>query len=132
MENNLTGLQANENERKDWSPAGNSGLSEGGNGGLSHGDSLATNYGETTQESDILPGAAHEYTDKLAGAVTQAKDFLGEKASAIGGKIKDFTTDDLGGMANKAKDFARQNPGQAILVSAAAGLLLGLFVRARR
>src|SRR5687768_15320098 len=133
MENNLTGLQANENERKDWSPAGNTGLSEGaGNGGLSHGDSLATNYGETTKESDILPGAAHEYTDKLAGAVTQAKDYLGEKASAIGGKIKDFTTDDLGGMANKAKDFARQNPGQAILVSAAAGLLLGLFVRARR
>jgi ElaB/YqjD/DUF883 family membrane-anchored ribosome-binding protein len=132
MENNFTGLQANENDRKDWSPAGNSGLSQGdGNGGVSQGDSLVTNYGET-QESGILPDAAHEYTDKLAGAVTQAKDYLGEKASAIGGKIKDFTTDDLGGMANKAKDFARQNPGQAILVSAAAGLLLGLFVRARR
>lgn len=133
MENNLTGLQANENEREDWSPAGNTGLSQGaGNGGFSQGDSLATNYSDITQESDVLPGAAHEYTDKLAGAVTQAKDYLGEKASAIGGKIKDFTTDDLGGMANKAKDFARQNPGQAILVSAAAGLLLGLFVRARR
>lgn len=124
MENNLTGLQANENDRKDWSPAGNSGLSESEN--------PLTNYSETTQEFGIQGDAAHEYTDKLAGAVTQAKDYLGEKASAIGGKIKDFTTDDLGGMANKAKDFARQNPGQAILVSAAAGLLLGLFVRARR
>jgi|GEM_PF-745532 len=133
MTDNLTGLQANENDRKDWSPAGNSGLSQGaGNGGLSQGNSLATNYDDTTQESDILPGAAPEYTDKLAGAVTQAKDYLSEKASTIGGKIKDFTTDDLGGIANKAKDFARQKPGQAILVSAAVGLLLGLFVRARR
>lgn len=129
MTDNLTGLQPNENDRKDWSPAGNSGLSHED---LHEEAPLATNYGETAQEFAIQPGAAPEYTDKLAGAVTQAKDYLGEKASAIGGKIKDFTTDDLGGIANKAKDFARQNPGQAILVSAAAGLLLGLFVRARR
>jgi ElaB/YqjD/DUF883 family membrane-anchored ribosome-binding protein len=35
-------------------------------------------------------------------------------------------------LAQKTKDFARQNPGQAILISAAAGLLLGLIVRGRR
>ncbi|HEX5704377.1 MAG TPA: hypothetical protein VFX97_14330 [Pyrinomonadaceae bacterium] len=124
MTDNLTGIQANENDRKDWSPAGNSGFSEGEN--------ALTNYSETTQEVVSPAGAANEYTDKLAGVVTQAKDFLGEKVGAVGGKIKEFATDDLSGMANKAKDFARQNPGQAILVSAAAGLLLGLFVRARR
>jgi ElaB/YqjD/DUF883 family membrane-anchored ribosome-binding protein len=64
--------------------------------------------------------------------VSQAKDYLGDKVNTVGGKIKDFATDDLGGLAEKAKDFARQNPGQAILVSAAAGVLLGLLVRGRR
>jgi ElaB/YqjD/DUF883 family membrane-anchored ribosome-binding protein len=75
---------------------------------------------------------AHEYTDKISDAVSQAKDYLGEKASDVGGKIKEFATDDLSGLAEKAKDYTRQNPGQAILVAAAAGVLLGLFVRGRR
>lgn len=125
MTDNLTGIQPPEvNREEPWSPAGNSGLSEA--------EMSLTNYGDTTQELGIASDAAHESTDKLAGVVTQAKDFLGEKFGSVGSKIKDFTTDDLGGMANKAKDFARQKPGQAILFSAAAGLLLGLFVRARR
>jgi ElaB/YqjD/DUF883 family membrane-anchored ribosome-binding protein len=32
-------------------------------------------------------------------------------------------------MANEAKEYARKNPGQAILISAAAGLILGLLIR---
>jgi len=123
MQDNLTGIQRNEDSRTDWSPAGT---------GLSQEESHLSNFGETTDEFGSQPDTAREYTDKLAGAVTQAKDYLGDKLGTVGGKIKDFTKDDLGGMANKAKDFARQNPGQAILVSAAAGLLLGLFVRGRR
>jgi len=35
-------------------------------------------------------------------------------------------------MAENAKDYARKNPGQAILISAAAGLLVGLILRGRR
>ena len=124
MTDNLTGIQPPEvNREEPWSPAGNSGLSEA--------ELSLTNYGDT-QELDSQGSSAHEYTDKLAGAVTQATDYLGERFGTVGGKIKEFAKDDLGGMANKAKDFARQNPGQAILFSAAAGLLLGLFVRARR
>ena len=137
MADNLTGLNPNEGDRTPWSPAGTSGLPQ--NSGLSDGELSLNNemplgnYGDpTTQELDSQVGGPDEYTDKLSGVVTQAKDFLGEKVGAVGGKIKEFATDDLSGMANKAKDFARQNPGQAILVSAAAGLLLGLFVRARR
>src|SRR6267142_1025057 len=34
--------------------------------------------------------------------------------------------------ASQAKDYARKNPGQAILISAAAGLLIGLIIRGRR
>lgn len=116
---NLTG-QTTETHRTDWSPAGN--------GELSHGDSS----GAIAKTAASLSDAAQEYTDKISEAVAQAKDYLGEKASTVGGKIKEFATDDLSGMAEKAKDFARQNPGQAILVSAAAGLLLGMIVRGRR
>lgn len=123
MQDNLTGIQPNENNRADWRPT---------DAALSHEETPFTNYGETAEAFGDQPGAAHEYTDKLAGAVSQARDYLGEKVSTVGGKIKEFATDDLGGMANKAKDFARHNPGQAILVSAAAGLLLGLIVRGRR
>ena len=123
MQDNLTGIQPNEDDRTAWRPADTA---------LSQGERPFTNYGDPAEEFDSTPDAAEEYTDKLSGAVTQAKDYLGEKFSTVGNKIKDFTKDDLGGMANKAKDFARQNPGQAILVSAAAGLLLGLIVRGRR
>jgi ElaB/YqjD/DUF883 family membrane-anchored ribosome-binding protein len=35
-------------------------------------------------------------------------------------------------MAENAKDYTRKNPGQALLISAAAGLLVGLILRGRR
>jgi ElaB/YqjD/DUF883 family membrane-anchored ribosome-binding protein len=112
MENNSTGAQLTaESNRTDWSP--------GGNGGCSH-------------EENDNDKAGNAATDKIAEVVSQAKDYLGDKVNTVGGKIKDFATDDLSGLAEKAKDFARENPGQAILVSAAAGVLLGLLVRGRR
>ena len=112
MTDNLTGTQlTTENNLTEWS--------QGDNGGLSHG------------ENDTGKGL-NTATDKIAEVVTQARDYLGDKVNTVGGKIKDFATDDLGGLAEKAKDFARQNPGQAILVAAGAGVLLGLLVRGRR
>ena len=112
MTDNLTGTQrTTENNQTEWN--------RGGNGGLSHG------------ENDTDKGL-NTATDKIAEVVTQAKDYLGDTVNTVGGKIKDFATDDLGGLAEKAKDFARQNPGQAILVAAGAGVLLGLLVRGRR
>ena len=124
MENNYTGIPQTEGQQPPWSPAGNSGLSVEDKPGIGEGDMM--------QASGSQPGDAPEYKEKIMDAVTQAKDYLGEKAGIVGDKIKEFATDDLSGMANKAKDFARQNPGQAILISAGAGLLLGLIVRARR
>lgn len=120
MIDNVTGLgQTTGANRTDWNPAGN-----GGQGNEEGGAVAKTASG--------LTEAAHQYTDKISDAVTQAKEFVGDKVSTVGEKIKDFANDDLGAMAEKAKDFARQNPGQAILVAAAAGVLLGLIVRGRR
>lgn len=129
MEENFTGTgtgigQTTGSNRTDWRPTDNGGLSQGENALSTGGDNAKTPTG--------LTAVAHEYTDKISDAVSQAKDYLGEKASDVGGKIKEFATDDLSGLAEKAKDYTRQNPGQAILVAAAAGVLLGLFVRGRR
>lgn len=119
---NVTDIgETTETIRTDWNPAGN--------GGQSPGEGAA---GAIAKTASGLTEAAHQYTDKISDAVSQAKEFVGDKVNTVGGKIKDFATDDLSGLAEKAKDFARQNPGQAILVSAAAGMLLGLFVRGRR
>lgn len=77
-------------------------------------------------------GLAQEYGQKISEVATQAKDYVSDKVSVVGEKIKDLQNADLGELAENAKNYARQNPGQAILISAAAGLLLGLVIRGRR
>lgn len=122
MADNFSGVQSSEGNQPAWSP---------GNGGLGQEDKPLINQTDTTAPSGNESGAG-EYKDKIVEVVSQAKDYLGEKASTVGEKIKDFAANDLSGYADKAKDFARQNPGQAILISAGAGLILGLIVRGRR
>jgi len=50
----------------------------------------------------------------------------------VGDKIQDLRNVDYGQIANDAKDYARQNPGQALLIAAAAGFVIGLLVRGGR
>ena len=75
---------------------------------------------------------AQEYGQKISEAANTAKDYVSDKVSVVGDKIKDLQNKDLNEIANQAKDYARQNPGQAILISAAAGLVLGLILRGNR
>lgn len=75
---------------------------------------------------------AHEYGRKLADAASKAGDYLGEKAGVVGDKIKDLQGKDFSEIADEAKDYARRKPGHAILISAAAGLFLGLLLRGVR
>lgn len=88
--------------------------------------------GATTGAATALSQTAQEYGQKISEVATQAKDYVTDKVSVVGDKIKDLQNADLGELAENAKDYARKNPGQAILISAAAGLLLGLIVRGRR
>ena len=76
-----------------------------------------------------LAATAQEYGQKIADAASTAKDYMADKVSVVGDKIKDLQNTDIKEVANQAKDYARQNPGQAILISAAAGLVLGLLIR---
>ena len=75
---------------------------------------------------------AQEYSSKITEAASQAKDYVTDKVSVVGDKLKDLQNADLGEVAENAKEYARKNPGQAILISAAAGLLVGLILRGRR
>jgi ElaB/YqjD/DUF883 family membrane-anchored ribosome-binding protein len=79
-----------------------------------------------------LSQTAHDYGQKISEVASHAKDFVSDKVSVVGDKIKDLQNADLGELAENAKEYARRKPGQAILISAAAGLILGLLVRGRR
>ena len=79
-----------------------------------------------------LSQTAQDYGHKIQEAATQAREYVSDKVSVVGDKLKDLQNADLGELAENAKQYARQKPGQALLISAAAGLLLGLIIRGRR
>lgn len=85
-----------------------------------------------TGTATAMSQTAQDYGHKISEVASQAKDYVSEKVSVVGDKIKDLQNADLGELAENAKDYARKNPGQALLISAAAGLLLGLIIRGRR
>ena len=85
-----------------------------------------------TGTGTALSQTAQDYGQKISEVASQAKDYVSEKVSVVGEKIKDLQNADLGELADNAKDYARKNPGQALLISAGVGLLLGLIIRGRR
>ena len=88
--------------------------------------------GTGTGTAAALSQTAQEYGQKISEAASQAKDYVADKVAVVGDKIKDLKNADLGELAENAKEYARQKPGQALLISAGVGLLLGLIIRGRR
>ena len=113
----------------------NEGFASGSGTGIGTG---STGIGTTGTGSGTGTGTgtatalAQEYGSKISEAASQAKDYVTDKVSVVGDKLKDLQNADLGEVAENAKEYARKNPGQAILISAAAGLLVGLILRGRR
>jgi ElaB/YqjD/DUF883 family membrane-anchored ribosome-binding protein len=105
---------------------GGSGLSTTGGGGG------GTGTGTATAPAGGIGARAKEYGQTVADAASTAKDYLSDKASVVGDKIQGLRDVDYAEYANQAKDYARQNPGQALLVAAAAGFVIGLLVRGGR
>ena len=85
-----------------------------------------------TGAATALSQTAQDYGQKITDAASYAKDFVTDKVSVVGDKFKELQNADLGELAENAKEYARQKPGQALLISAAAGLLLGLIIRGGR
>jgi ElaB/YqjD/DUF883 family membrane-anchored ribosome-binding protein len=116
--------------------SGGTGSSNTGTTGNSGNQSLTPTGGQSTGSGGTGAGTATAedkgYGAKIAGAASTAKDYVTDKVSAIGDKISDLKNVDVKEVANQAKDYARENPGQAILISAAAGLVLGMLIRGSR
>lgn len=100
----------------------------GQSGGLSSSSTAAT----AAATAPGLVQTAQQYGEKITEVAGQAKEFVTDKIGVVGDKFKEIQNADYAEMAENAKDYARKNPGQAILISAAAGLLLGLVLRGRR
>ena len=98
----------------------------------STGTSGTTGTGAGTGAASALSQTAQDYGRKISEAATHAKEIVSDKVSVVGDKIKDLQNQDLGELAENAKNYARQKPGQALLISAGVGLLLGLILRGRR
>ena len=113
----------------------NQGQTGGGTGSTgpsgSTNQSLTPTGGQGTGTA-AAPAEDKGYGAKIADAASTAKDYVADKVSAIGDKLSELKNTDIKEVANQAKDYARQNPGQAILISAAAGLVLGLLIRGSR
>ena len=111
----------------DYSGTGSTGLSttSTGTGGSAAGTA-------TAPSTSGIASQAKEYGQKVADAATKAKDYISDRASVAGEKIQDLRNVDYGQLAEDAKDYARQKPGQAILIAAAAGFVVGLLLRGTR
>jgi ElaB/YqjD/DUF883 family membrane-anchored ribosome-binding protein len=105
---------------------GGTGLSTTGSGGG------GTGTGTATAPAGGIASKAKEYGQSVADAASTARDYISDKASVVGDKLQDLRNVDYTEYANQAKDYARQNPGQALLVAAAAGFVIGLLVRGGR
>jgi ElaB/YqjD/DUF883 family membrane-anchored ribosome-binding protein len=91
-----------------------------------------SSIGSTGTATAAATGLAQEYGGKISEAASQAKEYVADKMTVVGDKIKELQNADLSEITENAKDYARKNPGQAILISAAAGLLVGLILRGSR
>ena len=103
---------------------GTSGIGSTGAGGAAQGTGTGT--------ATALSQTAQEYGHRISEVATQAKDYVSDKVSVVGDKIKDLQNADLNELAENAKNYARRNPGQALLISAGVGLLLGMILRGGR
>jgi ElaB/YqjD/DUF883 family membrane-anchored ribosome-binding protein len=118
---------------RDTSTGGGGTGSTGSTGGAltpSGGGGAAT--GAATAPASGIAGKAKEYGQTVVDAASQAKDYLSDKAGPVVDKLQDLRNVDYQQYATQAKDYARQNPGQALLVAAAAGFVIGLLVRGGR
>ncbi|MGI9036449.1 MAG: hypothetical protein ACR2GD_10485 [Pyrinomonadaceae bacterium] len=91
-----------------------------------NGTNKAENY------MDDFKAQTQDYGQKLQDAAAKAKDYATEKFAQVSDKLKELDGKDPQELIENAKDYARQKPGQALLVSAAVGLVLGLLLKGRK
>ena len=93
------------------------------------GSGQSSGAGTGTATATGLAAQAQQYKQKVSDAAVQAKDYVADTASVVADKFQDLRSKDFGQVAEEAKEYARQKPGQALLISAAAGFVIGLLLR---
>ena len=86
----------------------------------------------STQTAQDWRAQAQVYGQHATEALNKAKGYAQEYLGQAGDKFKDLQNKDLNQITEEAKDFARRKPGQALLISAAAGLVIGFILKGRR
>lgn len=125
------------NEGTTGTRGGTTGTTPGSTGttgatGTYGGSSGTQGMGSGTGTGTALSQTAQNYGERISEAATHAKEYVSDKVSVVGDKLKDLQNADLNELAENAKNYARRNPGQALLISAGVGLLLGMVLRGRR
>lgn len=90
--------------------------------------------GEDKMENDYYTdfrAQAQDYGQKLQDAAVKAKDYAAEKFNQAGDKLKELQDKNPQQLVEEAKEYARKKPGEAILISAAVGLVLGFLLKRR-
>lgn len=90
--------------------------------------------GEDKMENDYFndfKAQAQDYGQKFQDAAVKAKDYATEKFNQAGDKLKDLQSKDPQQIVEEAKEYARKKPGEALLISAAVGLVLGFLLKRR-
>ena len=91
--------------------------------------------GEDKTQNDYLGDfktQAQDYGQQLQNAAMKAKDFAAEKFTQANDKFKELQNKNPQELVEEAKEYARKKPGEAILVSAVVGLVVGLLLKGRR
>lgn len=88
--------------------------------------------GEDTATAQDWRTQAQAYGQQATDALSKAKGYAQEYLGQAGDKFKDLQNKDFNQLSEEAKDFARRKPGQALLISAAAGIVLGFLLKGRR
>lgn len=81
---------------------------------------------------NALKTQAQQYGQQALDGLNKAKGYAQEYGQQAVDKFKDLQGKDINQIAEEAKDFARRKPVQAIAISAAVGLVLGLVLRGGR
>lgn len=75
---------------------------------------------------------AEDFGRRINEAATRAKEFASEKFAQAETKFNELKDKDPRELVENAKEYTRQNPGQALLITAAVGVVIGMLLRGRK
>lgn len=91
--------------------------------------------GEQQNTSDFgadFRAQAEDFGKRINDAAIRAKEFASEKFAQAENKFNELKDKDPREIVENAKEYTRQNPGQALLITAAVGVVIGMILRGRR